>query len=132
MRQPLGFTREANEHIGQLWITVLFTNTERTRGALVSALELAEDLNAYVEVVVMRVVPYPLPVDKPPVSPEFTRKQAMELITAVTDKAQVRIYDCRNPEEALLETLQPHSLVIIGSRAWWPIREQRLARKLRQ
>jgi hypothetical protein len=133
MRQPLGFTREAKEQTGKLWITVVFTNAERTRAALAAALNLSHHLNAFVEVVVMRVVPYPLPLDQPPVPQEFTKKHVMEQTGIAEEKTAICIYDCRDAEEALLQVLQPNSVVIIGSRkAWWPTREDRLARKLRQ
>src|SRR5437879_6479644 len=116
MAQPLRVARTTETATEKLWITVLFTNAERTRVALTSALKLAGDLNASLEIVVMRVVPYPLPLERPPVSSAFTENQVFELTRNLGVETAVRIYDCRDPETMLLDLLPPGSVVIVGWR----------------
>jgi hypothetical protein len=116
-----------------LCVTVLFTNAEGTRLALNSALKLAQGLDASIRIVVTRVVPYPLPLDNPPVDITFTEKQVVELAKSMGVEAAVHIYDCRDPEATLVQILPAGSVVIVGSRKkWWRIRERMLARKLRK
>ena|SRR5579871_1416082 len=113
-------------------ITVLFTDMKRTRRALQSAVKLAQDLNASFEIVVMRVVPYPLPLDRPPVDPAFTERQVLELVEDLPIRAAVHIYECREPQEALLRVLPAGSIVIAGfGNRWWQRAERRLAKTLR-
>ncbi len=110
-----------------------FTDANRTRLALTEGLKLAQDLNVRFQIVVMRAVPYPLPLDKPPVASGFTEKQVVELTKDLTVKPAVRIYDCREPEASLLQILPPASLVVVGCReTWWSSREPKLVRQLRQ
>jgi hypothetical protein len=100
---------------------------------LTSALELAKDLDATFQIVVTRVVPFPLPLDQPPIPRTFTEQQILELTKEIPVKAAVRIYDCRDPETTLLQVLPPASIVIAGFRgSWWPSPENKLARKLRK
>jgi hypothetical protein len=131
MERPIPAKGTTQEALEDLHITVLFTDLERTRVALSTGLKLAQDLHASFQIVVTRVVPYPLPLDKPPVDSAFIQQQ----VTALTEGfpiVAVHIYDCRDPETALLRYLPPKSIVIVGSRkAWWSTREEKLARKLR-
>src|SRR5262249_45750429 len=123
-----GATQQAAE---ELCITVLFTDSRRTRLAVNTAMKLAQDLNASFQIVALRVVPYPLPLDKPPIPREFTGQQILESVKDLLVPATVRIYDCRDPEATLLKVLPPASVVIAGFRkTWWPSRKRKLAREL--
>src|SRR5215469_4907991 len=113
-----GATQQA---AGDLCITVLFSDPRRTRWALTSGMKLAQDLNASFQIVALRVVPYPLPLDKPPIPRAFTEQQILELTKDLPIPVTVHIYDCRNPETTLLEVLPPASVLIAGLRkTWWP------------
>ena len=133
MTWPVTVARLTERERTDLRVTVLFTNTEGTRLALNSALKLAQGLDASIRIVVTRVVPYPLPLESPPVETSFTEKQVAELAKSMGVEAAVHIYDCRDPESTLVQILSPGSIVIVGSRKRWrPIGERMLARKLRK
>jgi hypothetical protein len=118
---------------GDLRITVLFTDLKRTKVALRSALKLAQNLDASFQMLVMRVVPYPLPLDRPPVDPAFIEKQISVLLSEFPIQCSVRICECRDVATALLQILPPESVIVAGFRnTWWPSSEKRLARKLQK
>src|SRR5271157_5523162 len=54
-------------------VTVLFTSATETAEALKTAATLAADLNARINLIGVQVVPYPLPLDRPPVYVEYLR-----------------------------------------------------------
>ena len=124
--------RISEQTTGNLQINVLFTDLKRTRVALRAALKLAQDLDASFQILVMRVVPYPLPLDRPPVDPAFIEQQLCNLVREFPIESCIRIYECRDVETSLLQILPPGSLLVAGFRkTWWPSRERRLARNLR-
>ena len=55
----------------RITIFVLFTGVGKTLDALWSAGRLARDLDAHIEIIVSEIVPYPLPLDEPPVLRPF-------------------------------------------------------------
>jgi len=117
----------------RLNIAVIFTSIESTLSALRKAGALAGRLRARITLIVPQVVPYPLPLNRPPVPPDFTERQFRVIAGASPVETRVRVYLCRDRMEALRTVLKPHSLVVVGgNRSWWPTREKRLARQLRQ
>jgi len=115
----------------RLNIDVIFTSTRETLAALRRASHLANRLNAGITLVVPQAVPYPLPIESPPVLIEFNERRFSALATQCGVEATARIYLCRDPWEALQTALKPQSLVVVGGRKhWWPTAEWRLARKL--
>jgi hypothetical protein len=121
----------AGEHI--LEIAVIFTAVEQTREALRAAASLAEGLNALIHIIVPQIVPYPLPLEKPPVARDSAEKRFFAVARESRVETKVRIYLCRDRWEMLKLVLRPHSTVVIGGRKrWWPTSERRLAAKLRR
>jgi hypothetical protein len=117
----------------KLNIAVIFTSIESTLSALRRAGVLASRLRARITLIVPQVVPYPLPVNCPPVSPDFTERQFRVIAGESPVETRVHVYLCRDRMEVLRSVLKPHSLVVIGgNRSWWPTREKRLARQLRR
>lgn len=115
----------------QLDLKVIFTDPLRTAAAIITARTMASGLGARITLLVAQVVPYPLPLSAPPVSPEFTQK-LIESVT--TDPATaVEILLCRDRYETLHHALSPDSVVIVGARKrhWWPCWERKLAKLLR-
>ena len=128
---PVEPTPEQAKH--SLEITVVFTSARATTAALNQAGALASKLSARITLVVPQVVPYPLPLESPPVLLDFSERRFGEIAKASPVETTVRVYLCRDCFETLGTTLQPHSLVVIGGvRKWWPTREKTLARKLRR
>jgi hypothetical protein len=114
-------------------VFVVFTSIHRTLKALETACKMARPLRAKVIVVAVQVVPYALPLDKPPVPFEFVIRRLEEKAEKFPEGIQVLAYLCRDRIQALRRILSPESPVIIGVRKnFWPTRDERLARKLRR
>jgi hypothetical protein len=122
------------EEAGQkLSIDVVFTSVEATLAALKEAGILASSLGARISLVVPQVVPYPLPLETPPVLVDFNEKRFRVIASKSPVETSVHIYLCRDPFETLAKVLNPGSLVVLGGRKrWWPTREKSLANKLRR
>ena len=113
-------------------ISVLFTSVEATIAALSEAGNLADSLGARIALLVMQRVPYPLPLDDPPLSVDWNEKRLREVASISPVDTVIRIYLCRDRLQTLKTALQPGSIVVIGcKRRLWPTSEARLARKLR-
>jgi len=117
----------------RLNVAVVFTSVESTLAALQEAGTLANSLGARIQLVVPQVVPYPLPLDSPPVLVEFNENRFRVMASKSPVETSVHIYLCRDRFETLVSVLQPGSIVVLGGRErWWPTKEKRLARKLRR
>ena len=130
-RGPVAPLTEPSET--RLQISVVFTSPSATAEALKQAGVLAGKMNAHITLVVPQVVPYPLPLESPPVLLDFSERRFAEIAKASPVETLVRLYLCRDPLETLRSVLPPHSLVVIGGRKhWWPTREKRLTKRLRR
>lgn len=122
-----------------LEVIVLFTDVPSTLGALRTATQLVQGLAARVRLLVLHCVPYPLPLDQPPISLKFLGRHFRALVESCDVETSGRsvettadVYLCRDQWETLRTRLTPHSVVVIGKRShWWPRPEDQLARKLR-
>jgi hypothetical protein len=112
-------------------VYVVFTSIDWTLKALEKACELAKPLDANIVVVAVQVVPFPLPLDQPPVPMEFVVRRFEEKAGEYPVKTHIAAYLCRNPMEAFKRILNRNSQVVIGvKRRWIPSRSERLAKKL--
>jgi hypothetical protein len=115
------------------FVFVIFTSINGTLKALQKALEIAQPVEAAVAVVALQVVPFPLPLDEPPVPMEFVVKRFQEMAGTISGDTIVSAYLCRNPMEAFKRVLKHNCPVVIGGKKrWLPGRDERLARKLRR
>jgi len=116
-----------------LAVFVVFTSINWTIKALEKAREIARPVGAKIIVVAVQVVPYPLPLDEPPVPMEFVIRRFEEKIDEFPERTQISPYLCRDLMEAFKRILNPRCPIVIGMQErWWPTRNQRLARKLRR
>ncbi len=123
-----------------LEIVVLFTDVPSTLAALRTAAQLASGLTARIRLLALECVPFPLPLDEPPVSTRFLRRTLRTLIGGCTGEAAAGALDtivdiqlCRDAWETLRGRLAARSVVVIGKRRrWWPRKEDQLARALRK
>jgi hypothetical protein len=114
-------------------ISVVFTSFDATVAALKMAGALLKGLNAHISLVVPQVVPYPLPLDNPPVLREFCERKLREIANESPVDTTVFLYLCRDRLATLRTVLKRGSIVVIGGRRkWWPTREKSLAGKMRR
>jgi len=130
-------TRAPEQHVSesesQLNVTVLFTSVEGTMAALRTAGTLANRLGGRITLVVPEVVPYHLPLNKPPVVHDWNERRFRVLAAQSPVQTTVKFYLCRDQDETVARLLKPHSLVVIGGRKhWWPTTESRTAKRLRR
>ena len=117
----------------QLNIAVVFTSVESTLAALKEAGNLASSLSARINLVVPQVVPFPLPLETPPVLVEFNENRFRVMASESPVATSVHIYLCRDRFETLTSVLKPGSIVVVGGRKrWWPTKDETLARQLRR
>lgn len=117
----------------RLEVAVVFTSATPTVAALKQAGALADRLSARINMVVPQIVPYPLPLESPPVLLDFSERRFREIARESPVETNVQIYLCRDRLETLKSVLAPGSVVVIGGRKrWWPTREKRLVRQLRR
>jgi len=126
-------TTSGEESEGRLNVAVVFTSGDATLAALRKAGALADRLNGRITLLVPQIVPYPLPLESPPVLLDFSERRLRQLARESAVETTVRIYLCRDRIATLKAVLAPRSLVVIGGRRrlWWRTREQSLARQLR-
>jgi hypothetical protein len=126
-------TSSSGEGDCSLELAVVFTSFDTTRAALQMAWALASGLGARITLVVAQVVPYPLPVEEPPVLLDFMRQRLGEIASDSQLETTIQHYLCRNRLVTLGAVLKPNSIVVLGGRKkWWPTREKTLARRLRR
>ena len=95
-------------------IYVIFTDEAGTKAALAAAAGLARGLDLSLELLAPQVVPYPLPLDEPPVSLDFVERVMARLLDRLEADVFVRILLCRDSDETLRNAVGPEALVIIG------------------
>jgi hypothetical protein len=120
--------------VGQrLNIAVVFTSVDSTLAALKEAGNLANSLGARITLVVPQVVPYPLPLESPPVPVLFNENRFRVLASRSPVETSVHTYLGRDRFQTLTSVLKAGSIVVLGGRKrWWPTKDETLARKLRR
>lgn len=114
-----------------LEITVLFTKVRATLTALRCAASLARDLGATVRILNVRVVPYPLPLDRPPTDRDVLATNISKLADGQSMPARIEIWFGRDVVDSLLQSLSPSSIVLVGAKTrWWPTKERRWAKQM--
>jgi hypothetical protein len=122
----------------RLNVHVVCTNLERANLKSIGAAhrlagKLARNLGARVTVLAAQVVPYPLPLERPPVPIEFTERALLRMVCDEEVETAIEVRLCRDSEETIREALPPGSVVVMGGRRrWWPIREWIFAWRLRR
>ena len=98
LKPATGFPKREveNEADQKLNIAVVFTSGDATLAALREAGKLASSLGARIKLVVPQVVPYPLPLESPPVLVEFNEKRFRVIASESPVETSVHIYLCRD------------------------------------
>ena len=117
----------------KLNISVVFTSVPATLAALRTAGSLANRLAAQITLLVPQVVPFPLPLESPPVLLDWNERRLKVIADESPVETKVNLYLCRDRFDTLNTVLKAHSIVVMGGpRGWWPTQEKKLARKLRR
>jgi len=114
-------------------VIVLYTEKQATLGALRTAAQLAQGLEARIQLLAPLVVPYPLPLETPSCDLGFLGKRFRTLagneLRAVDTFVEFVL--CRDVWDGLQQFLGKSRVIVIGKRkGWWPKAEDRLARRL--
>src|SRR4051794_20556707 len=88
-----------------LQVTVLFTSAEVIPGAIRRAAALATRLSAHITVLVPQVVPFPLPLESPPVLVDFNERRFRALAEEAGVTSNLQIYLCRDRYDAIRSAL---------------------------
>jgi hypothetical protein len=123
----------AAEWDGELEVFVLFTSPESTITAVRRAATLLKGLKGRISLVEVQTIPYPLPLDSPPVALDFSKRRLLAIAGETELEIAVYVYLSRFPWETLAQVLRPGSVVVMGCRKkWWPGWEKKLARRLQR
>lgn len=128
-----GEGHDGRESCEGLQITVVSTTVPATLSALRRAGELAYELEARIRIVVPQIVPYPLPLNRPPADPSFKTKQFRTVTINGAVETTIDVVLCRDAVTAATQVVGPESIVLIGGhKRWWPSAAQKLAQRLRE
>ena len=118
---------ERKVDIAALRVFVLFTTVSATTMALTTASNLARDLQASVCLLAVSIVPYPLPLDQPAISPQMLIRTLVSTVAgACSSETLIHICYARQHVETWLNLLPPNSLVVVGSaRRFWRKQQQK-------
>src|SRR5947208_16481432 len=108
---PPGRAAENNPG-NELEINVIFTDPQGTLSALRTAGALAHQLQAHINLLVPRVVPYAFPLANPPVSIQFTEHRLLDLARQGAQGPMVisvQLYLCGDGRVYIVHTLIPLS-----------------------
>jgi hypothetical protein len=113
-----------------LWIVVPYTTPDFTRAALRHA-GVCTDLDVHVCLVDIQVIPFPIPLDRPPINKEFSEERLHKLLRESGLPGKAAVVYTRDWVEGFRKVMEPGSLVILATKKrWWRTREEKLARTL--
>lgn len=113
-------------------VTVVFTSFAATCEALRLAGTLARGL-AYIRLVALEAVPFPLPLSQPVRSPAFLHELLERAAVAADVPASIEVYVARDTKAAIRRAIERSSVVVLGgAERWWLSRTRRLARWLKR
>jgi hypothetical protein len=119
---------------GRPRITVIYTSIEGTLAALDAAVQLSKGLQARIVLLVAAELAIYYPLDHPPVAASFFERVSSAILEELQlDESVIRreIYFCRRQVQCFEATLEPGSLVVLGTKnRKWQGWERRLAHTL--
>src|SRR2546421_8507809 len=91
---------------GVLWMVIPYTTPELTRAALRHA-GVCSDLDVHVALVDIQVVPFPCPLDQPPINKEFSERRLHELFKESGLPGKAGVLYTRDWLEGFRRVLEP-------------------------
>ena len=114
-----------------LYVRVPFTTSDLTRAALNAAVALTRNLGARVSLVAVLIVPFPLPLDRPAVSPRVVERELQAVARDIELELNAHVVIARDREEAFRRAISRGSLVVLATKKrLWPTRQVKRARLL--
>ena len=115
----------------KLSVCVPYTTSVMTRVALKGVVALTRNLGAHVSLVAVQVVPFPLPLDRPAISPSFFEQELRTVVRGIEVPVDTQVIIARDREVGFDRAISPGSLVVLATRKrWWPTSQAKLARLL--
>ena len=122
--------RRSSDVTTSLGVVIPYTTLELTKAALRHT-GVCTDLNLRVSLVDVQIVPFPCPLDQPPVNREFSEQRLRDLLTDSQLQGSAEVLYARDWLDGFRRVVEPGSLVILGTKKrWWRTREEKLARVL--
>lgn len=122
---------EWKAHAGELRVFVPHTSRRLTKACLSAVSALTSNLGARVTLLAVQIVPFPLPLDRPDVAPQFVERELAALAREIEAPVDVQVMIARDLEIGLRQGLTPSALVVMAAKKRrWPNAEVRLARSL--
>ena len=122
---------ESKAHAGELRVFVPHTSRQLTKACLSAVSTLTRNLGARVTLLAVQIVPFPLPLDRPDVSPQFVEQELAALAREIDAPVNVQVMLARDLEIGMRQGLTASSLVIVAAKKRrWPNAEVRLAQSL--
>jgi hypothetical protein len=116
---------------GELRVFVPYTSVELTKAALSEATLLVKDLDVHITLFAVQIVPFPLPLERSDVAPEFLVQRLLAIAGEIEAAVNVQLIFARDLDFGMRRILPPNSLVIVATKkSWWPTSEAKLARSL--
>jgi hypothetical protein len=114
-------------------VAIPFKTPELTSAALESAATLGNELNMNLRLILVHVVPYSLPLDKPSVRQDYLEKNLRRIAERSTVPVHPELVFARDWEEGFRRALRPRSVVLIPiQKSWWRSHDKRMAERLRK
>ncbi len=114
-----------------LLVQILHTSPEASRRALAQVHEYLRGLDGAIEVLVVRAVPYPLPLDRPHFDVDTLTCALREQAAAFDCPVSIRLFLAREAFQALQGALHPGAVLAMEKTSvWWPSRMRSWARSL--
>ena len=115
----------------ELAVYVPYTTSELTRAALTAVAAFTGNLGAHVLLVAVQIVPFPLPLNRPPVSLSFVEQKLRAAACEIELPVITQVVIARDREVAFDRAISPGSLVVLATKKrWWPTQQVKLARLL--
>jgi hypothetical protein len=112
-------------------VCIPYTTSDLTRAALAAVAALTRSLDAHVSLVAVQVVPFPLPLDRPAVSPSVVEQKLKAVARDIEVPVNTLVVLARDREVAFDRAILPESLVVLATKKrWWPTPQVKLARLL--
>jgi hypothetical protein len=122
---------ESKARDGELRVFVAHTSRELTQASLRAVSALTSNLGARVTLLAVKIVPFPLPLERPDVAPQFVEREMAALAQEIEAPVDIQVMIARDVDTGMRQGLTPGSLVVVtAKKRRWPNAEVRLARSL--